>query len=131
MALPAVLGFAYYAFVRPQMLHAGLQPGKSQRYFPGDDLIAAPNFQATRAAAIKAAPEAVWPWIAQMGREQTGFYGLDRLTNGGIPSAAYLRQDLPAPQPGILLDGGYRLIDVEPIICCCMAVLTSQHRWEM
>lgn len=114
VALPAVLGFAYYAFARPRMLRTGLQPGEAQRTFPGDDLIAAPNFEATRATLIKAAPEAVWPWIAQMGREQTGYYGLDQLTNGGIPSAAYLRQDLPAPQTGMALDGGYRLIDVEP-----------------
>ncbi len=112
--LLAGLGAAYYFFLRPQMLKAGTRLGESQRRLPGDDLIVEPNFQVTRAVDIDAPPEAVWPWIAQMGRERSGFYGLDRLTNQGIPSIAYLRQDLPAPQPGLLMDEGYRILDMEP-----------------
>jgi hypothetical protein len=112
--LPAALGLGYYFFLRPQMLKAGTRLGESQRRLPGDDVIAVPNFQATRAIDIDAPLEAVWMWIAQMGRERTGFYGVDSLTNRGIPSAAYIRQDLPAPQPGMAMDDGYRILDVEP-----------------
>ena len=108
------LGAGYYFFVRPQLLKAGTRLGESQRRLPGDDLIAEPNFQMTRAMDIDAPPEAVWPWIAQMGRERSGFYGLDNLSNQGIPSIAYLRQDLPVPQPGMALDEGYRIFDLEP-----------------
>jgi hypothetical protein len=113
-ALPAALGVGYYFFLRPQMLKAGTRLGESQRRLPGDDVIAAPNFQATRAIDIDAPPEAVWAWIAQMGRERTGFYGIDSLTNQGVPSVAYIRQDLPAPQPGMAMDDGYRILDAEP-----------------
>ncbi len=112
--LLAGLGAAYYFFLRPQMLKAGTRLGESQRRLPGDDLIAEPNFQVTRAIDIDAPPEAVWPWIAQLGRERSGFYGLDQFTNQGIPSIAYLRQDLPAPQPGMALDEGQQIFDVEP-----------------
>jgi hypothetical protein len=108
------VGAAYYFFLRPQLLKAGTRLGESQRRLSGDDLIAEPNFQMTRAVDIDAPPEAVWPWIAQMGRERSGFYGLDNLSNQGIPSIAYLRPDLPVPQPGMALDEGYRVFDVEP-----------------
>src|SRR5262245_23370427 len=108
------LGAAYYFFVRPQLLKAGTRLGESQRRLPGDDLIAEPNFQMTRAVDIDAPPEAVWPWIAQMGRERSGFYGLDNLSNQGIPSISYLRPELPVPQAGMALDDGYRVFDVEP-----------------
>ncbi len=112
--LPVAAGAAYYFFLRPQMLKAGTQLGESQRRLPGDEMIMTPNFQSTRAINIDAPPEAVWPWIAQMGREKTGFYGLDALTNQSIPSVAYLRQDLPAPQVGMDMDGGYRILEVDP-----------------
>jgi hypothetical protein len=112
--LLAGLGAVYYFFLRPQMLKAGTRLGESQRRLRGDDLIVEPNYQVTRAIDIDAPPEAVWPWIAQMGRERSGFYGLDSISNQGIPSIAYLRQDLPVPQPGMVMDEGHRIIDMEP-----------------
>jgi hypothetical protein len=114
LGLPTVLGLGYYFFVRPQMLKAGTQLGESQRRLQGDELIIEPGFQATRAANIDAPPEAVWPWLVQMGRDKTGFYGLDSLTNNGIPSAAYLRDDLPELQATTTLDDGTRVLQVEP-----------------
>lgn len=112
--LPVAAGAVYYFFLRPQMLKAGTQLGESQRRLPGDEMIMTPNFQTTRAIDIDAPPEAVWPWIAQMGREKTGFYGLDALTNQSIPSVACLRQDLPAPQVGMDMDAGYQMLEVDP-----------------
>jgi hypothetical protein len=105
---------AYAVFLRPQMKRWGTRLGESQRRLPGDDLIPKPNFQMTHAVTIDAPPEAVWPWIAQMGRERTGYYGLDLLTNQGIPSVTFLRQDIPAPEAGMDMDGGYQVMQVEP-----------------
>jgi len=96
------------------MRKAGTRHDESTRPLPGDDLIASPNFEMTRAISIDAAPEAVWPWIAQIGRNGTGFYGLDMLTNQGVPSAAYLRSDLPTPQKDEVLDGGLRILGIDP-----------------
>lgn len=41
---------------------------------PGDALIDAAAMQATRAITIAAAPEQVWPWLAQMGQGRGGLY---------------------------------------------------------
>jgi hypothetical protein len=108
----AALGF-YYLFLRPQIRKWGTLLGESQRRLPGDELIPKPNFLVTHAINIDAPPEAVWPWLAQMGRERTGYYGLDLLTNQGIPSVGFLRQDLPAPAVGMAMDGGYKIMALE------------------
>lgn len=104
---------AYYLFLRPQMLKWGTVLGESQRRLPGDELIPKPNIQMTHAVNIDAPPTAVWPWIAQMGRERSGYYGLDILTNQSIPSITFIRQDIPALEKDMAMDGGYHIIDVE------------------
>lgn len=48
---------------------------------PGDELVAAPAQQVTRAIAIEAPPDAVWPWIVQIGADRGGFYSYERLEN--------------------------------------------------
>jgi hypothetical protein len=104
----------YYLFLRPQMRKWGTRLGEPQRRLPGDELIPKPNFSMTHAVNIDAPPEAIWPWVAQMGRERTGYYGLDSLANQSIPSVTFIRQDIPAPEVGMNLDGGYRIIELEP-----------------
>ena len=108
----AALG--YYFFVRPQLLKWGTELGESQRRLPGDGIVPEPNFQITHAINIDAPPEAVWPWLAQMGREHTGYYGLDILENRSIPSITFLRQDIRDPEVGMQMDGGYHIIEMEP-----------------
>jgi hypothetical protein len=51
---------------------------------PGDELVPSPRWQSTRAITIDAPPDAVWPWIVQMGfpSHRAGWYTphwLDRL----------------------------------------------------
>jgi hypothetical protein len=113
LGLP-VLGAAYYFLLRPRLLTAGAQESDIVGTFPGDDLIQSPNFQAVRAVEIDAPPSIVWAWLAQMGRSGTGFYGIDTVTNRRVPSAAYVRTDLSAPEPGMALDNGYRILSIEP-----------------
>ena len=48
---------------------------------PGDDLVANPNFVATRAITIRGRPEDIWPWIARMGFDRAGYYGYDLIEN--------------------------------------------------
>ena len=48
---------------------------------PGDDLIAQADLAATRAITIRASPNEVWPWIAQLGQGRGGFYSYDFLEN--------------------------------------------------
>lgn len=104
----------YFFFLRPQLLKWGTRRGESQRRLPGDEHVPKPNLQTTHAIDIDTPPEAVWPWLAQMGRERTGYYGLDLLTNQGIPSVTFVRQDIAAPEVDMELDGGYRIMALEP-----------------
>ncbi|MBU8578718.1 hypothetical protein [Brevibacterium luteolum] len=48
----------------------------SEAVLPGDDLLPAAPVQVDRIVTVRAAPEAVWPWIAQLGQHRAGFYTL-------------------------------------------------------
>ena len=54
---------------------------------PGDGLVPGCQVTWTRAITIDASPEAVWPWLAQVGFGKAGFYSNDLLDNVGHPSA--------------------------------------------
>lgn len=110
----AFSALGYYFMLRPQLLKWGTKLGESQRRLPGDEIIPHPNFQATHAINIDAPPTAVWPWIAQMGRERTGYYGMDLLNNQGVPSVTFVRKDIADPAVGMEMDGGYHIMEVEP-----------------
>ncbi len=58
-----------------------------QREMPGDSIIQRPMAIITHAITIKALPERVWPWLAQMGAGRGGWYSYDFIDNGGHPSA--------------------------------------------
>jgi hypothetical protein len=66
----------------------------------------------TRAITVAAAPETVWPWIAQLGRG-AGFYSIDRFDNGNRVSARHLVSWIPAPAVGDATAIGY-LRRIEP-----------------
>jgi hypothetical protein len=110
----AGLALLYYFFLRPQLRKWGTRLGEAQRRLPGDEIVPTPHFETTHAVNIDAPPEAVWPWIAQMGRELTGYYALDLLTNQGIPSVDFLRKDIAEPAVDQTMDGGYRILQVLP-----------------
>jgi hypothetical protein len=67
---------------------------------PGDQLVAEPMWESTRAITIEAAPDDVWPWLVQMGfpSHRAGWYTphwLDRLQWGiGERSADRIRPEL-------------------------------------
>jgi hypothetical protein len=48
---------------------------------PGDELVPDPVLLSTRAVTIDAPPEAVWPWLAQIGQGRGGLYSYDALEN--------------------------------------------------
>ncbi len=114
-SLPGMLGaFAYTMFLRPQMLKWGARLGEPLRRLPGDDVIAEPTTQSTHAISIDAAPEDVWPWIAQMGREKSGWYSYERFNVGRLPSVTHIRDNIPEPRPGMRMDDGSVIWDVQP-----------------
>ena len=82
-----VLLILYFAWLRDWQMTWGATDEEVSRYMAGDELLEDPGFNATRAVEIEAPPEQIWPWIVQMGYKRAGFYGFDRLDNGGMPSA--------------------------------------------
>ena len=70
---------------------------------PGDDLIATPRFQKTMAISIEKPPQKVWPWLVQMGCRRGGWYSIDRLDNGGVPSSWKIIPELQSLKVGDVL----------------------------
>ena len=50
-------------------------------WLPGDELVPEPKWSQTLGVTVDAAPEAVWPWIAQIGQDRGGFYTYQTLEN--------------------------------------------------
>ena len=48
---------------------------------PGDELIRGPSVKSTEGIWIDAPPAAVWPWLAQIGRDRGGLYGFGTVEN--------------------------------------------------
>ena len=66
---------------RYSLLHWGATHAELQEALPGDELIPDARRVATRALTIDAPPDAVWPWIAQLGQGRGGLYSYDGLEN--------------------------------------------------
>ena len=69
------------------MLRWGATDEELDQPFPGADLIPEGQRTGTMAVTIDAPPSGVWPWLVQMGCDRAGWYSLDWLDNGGVPSA--------------------------------------------
>ncbi|GAA4605152.1 hypothetical protein BJY16_005272 [Actinoplanes octamycinicus] len=72
---------AYSPPARHWYLSHGATTGEAAEPLPGDELIPAPQLQSTRAITIGVAPEAVWPWLVQMGSGRAGAYTYDWIEN--------------------------------------------------
>jgi hypothetical protein len=73
--------------------HWGATPAEIATPLPGDELFPTAQFQSTRAISIDAPPEAVWPWLVQVGCLRAGWYSDDLLDNRGHPSATTIVSD--------------------------------------
>ena len=70
---------------------------------PGDDLVPDPKWSYTLGVSVDAPPEAVWPWIAQVGQGRGGFYTyqtLENLVGCRIENTAELLPEHQHPQVG-------------------------------
>jgi hypothetical protein len=100
---------AYLLWARPYQLHWGATAEEISRVMPGDELNVDPKFLATRAITINGTPEAIWPWLIQMGYGRAGFYGYDILENLGSP------RGLPSAESILPEFQGFKVGDELPI----------------
>jgi hypothetical protein len=119
----AAAGVAAYIYaVRPWHRRWGASDEEVDRPLPGDDLVPDANFETTRAITVSAPPEAVWPWLVQIGQGRGGFYSYDFLENMAgldMQSAKEIRPELQDLQPGDIIPlepegGGYTVAALEP-----------------
>ena len=100
-------GAAVYAlFIRPWILRWGSTSAERTEPLPGDDVVPEARYSTTRATTIQAPPEAVWPWLVQMGQDRAGFYThnwVERLLQSGIPDTDELRPEWQHLEPGDLV----------------------------
>lgn len=91
------------AVARRRWHHWGATPAEQGRTYPGDDLVAEPADSVTRAVAIDAPPERVWPWLVQMGQGRGGMYSYDWLENLfglDIHTTDEIREEWQTLEPG-------------------------------
>lgn len=95
----------------------GVSPGDATRELPGDDLVPVPDAVETRSLRIEAPPEAVWPWLVQMGWGRGGWYSYDKL-DMDRPSADEILAEFQDLAEGDLVrahpEGGFVARVVEP-----------------
>jgi hypothetical protein len=101
--LTAVPIWAGTPVVRPWHMRWGATDAELAAPMPGDGVVRRAQFNATRAITIEAAPEHVWPWIAQLGYRRGGFYTYDLVDNAGERSADRVIDDCQHLQVGDLI----------------------------
>jgi hypothetical protein len=77
VALPVT----WVTWLRPRVRAWGARPSDIDRPLPGDEIVPDPEIAHTRAISIGAPPDAVWPWLAQLGQGRGGLYSYDWLEN--------------------------------------------------
>lgn len=95
--LPAFLTAPLY---RRWHLRWGATPAEAAASMPGDMLLPRAQYRTTKAITIAAPPQAVWPWLVQVGCGRAGFYSNDLLDNLGRPSATAIIASLQQLEPG-------------------------------
>lgn len=80
-ALTAASMVALERVLRPRYETWGASEPDILAELPGDEIVRHPNRTSTRAVTINAPPDAIWPWLAQMGHARSGLYSYDWLEN--------------------------------------------------
>ncbi len=93
-AVTCAVSLSYLRFFRPWQLRWGATADEVGRTLPGDEVVADPTFDATRAITIAATPQQIWPWLLQVGVKRAGWYSYDLLDNLGRPSAREIIPEL-------------------------------------
>src|SRR5690242_7804402 len=103
MYVTAAGGAAYLLAARPWD-HWGASAEETRAPLPGDDVVPHPTGEATHAVTIGVPPEAVWPWLVQMGSGRAGWYTY-RWIEGGHPDPDRIHPEYQHVAEGDLVPG--------------------------
>lgn len=118
-AAAATVATAWLHFVRRRQLGVAATPEEIAADFPLDDRVERPNWVTDRAITIRALPEEIWPWLAQIGESpRGGFYSyvtIERLMKMKVVNSDRILPEFQAPRVGDPLDrsGGLKVQAVE------------------
>lgn len=147
--LAAAAVVVYEGCAKPWQQRWGATDEEIALELPGDELVAEPATQQTRAITIHATPDEVWPWLVQMGADRGGFYSYDCLENLfglGIHSASEVVARWQDINVGDVIyadrsrTGGWYVVEVRPKEALVLKVANlaagrplrrdEQLRWE-
>jgi hypothetical protein len=98
------LAALYARIVRRPVMTWGATDEEAGGHLPGDELLAEADGVSTRAISIDAPPEAVWPWLAQMGPSPRGgaytYDWIENLLGLDIHTVDHVLPEFQNPQPG-------------------------------
>jgi hypothetical protein len=83
VAAASAAAASYALAVRPWWRSWGVDPADAEAPLPGDDLVPDATVTETRGIEIGAPPDAVWPWLVQMGYNRGGWYSYDAIDMKG------------------------------------------------
>ena len=86
LTIAAFVTGAYVSVIGPWHRRWGATDREVARTMPGDELLRPGAPSTTRAITVDAAPEAVFPWLLQIGFGRGGWYSYDWIDNDGRPS---------------------------------------------
>ena len=118
-ALAVALGAVYARFLRKPILTWGATDAEASARLPGDELLEEADGIATRAIDVDAPPDAVWPWIAQIGPSPRGgaytYDWIENLLGLDMHSADRVLPEFQHPQVGDTLGYGSNTMRVERV----------------
>jgi hypothetical protein len=110
-----LLSSVYLFLLRPWHTRWGATDDEVAAALPGDDEVPRPQVNVTRAISIDAPPEAVWPWLVQIGYRRAGWYAYDLFDNDNVASAETILPALQNLEIGQLLgEEGLAVRAIEP-----------------
>lgn len=99
---------AYEILFRSWKHHWRATREEIRRPMPLDESVRKPQYVTNRAVTIQAPPEAIWPWLSQMGElPRGGFYSyewIERLLGMEVKNADHILPELQNLRPGAVLD---------------------------
>lgn len=129
-ALMLAMVCGHLLWIRPRLMTWGATDEEIRRHLPGDDQMRRAQIHGTRAVTIDAAPDDVWPWIAQIGYRRGGWYAFDFADNSRIPSAQRIVPELQHPEVGdVIGDEGYTVAQIDPPHLLLLALHHPRVEW--
>jgi hypothetical protein len=115
----SLLAGAYVIAGRRAVLNWGADKAEVEARLPGDELLEAPDGVSTRAATVKAPPQAVWPWLAQMGPAPRGgaytYDWIENLMGLNMHSVDHVLPEYQNPQVGDTIGLGSNRMRLERV----------------